>query len=230
MARILSIEDDQDIQHLMGEVLFQEGYDVHYAWNGREGYEKILELFPDLILLDLMLPIMSGVDLLKKLKDNKSLQDIPIIIVTAYGDEAYMLKRSVEVLGAAAYLRKPVQLQELVRVVKQVLLQYPRLIRQSALSESQELRKGCVRADPKFMTVWVNDRLIATVTSKEFALLRCLIESPGPITKEKLLHDLGYQSDQGDALKQTIHRLRESFAPSEIRRIKTTSLGYELVG
>lgn len=228
MAKILSVEDDRDIQHLMGQVLFHEGYDVHYAWNGREGYEKILELAPDLVLLDLMLPVMNGVELLKKVKDAKAIADIPFVIVTGYEDESRMLQCSVEALGAAAYLRKPLRLPELVQCVKRVLLQYPRAPRPAASGE--KLSKGRVRADPDFMTVWVDDRLMATLPPKEFALLRCLMESRGPVAREKLLRELDYGTDQGDALKQAVHRLRAAFRPEESRRIKTTPEGYELVG
>ncbi|MBI4249219.1 MAG: response regulator transcription factor [Elusimicrobia bacterium] len=230
MAKILSIEDDADLQHLFGRVLFREGYDVYYAWNGREGYEKTLEVSPDLVLLDLMLPLMNGVEFLKKLKESKSTQDIPVIIVTAYGDEADMLKYSLEALGAETYLRKPVEIPELLSRVKQVLAQFPRMPQRTTAPEPRKLSKGSVRMDPKGLTVWVNDRLVATLPHKEFALLRCLIESRGEISREKLLRDLGYATRQGDALKQVIHRLREALGEAESRRIKTTPKGYELDG
>src|SRR5262249_6808447 len=108
MARILSIEDDEDEQHLIGQALFSAGYEVHYAWNGQEGYEKILSLNPDLILLDLMLPRLNGVEILKRLQQNKAAEAIPVIVITVFGDEANLLGESVEALGAADYLRKPI--------------------------------------------------------------------------------------------------------------------------
>lgn len=229
MARILIIEDDAEMQHFIGHILFQEGYATHYAWNGKEGYEKILELDPDLILLDLMLPMMNGVELLKKLQDNKVAQGIPIIIVTAYGDGANMLKNAVEVLGAASYLRQPIRGDELVSSVKQALARFPRAMRGLPSTQPKELRKGCIRADARFMSVWINDSLVATLSNKEFALFVCLMEAPGPATREQLLRALGYQQDQGDALKQIVHRLREAFGPKEKSRIKTTPEGYELI-
>ena len=61
MARILSIEDDPDFQHLIALTLQNQGYEVHYAFTGQEGYEKLLALDPDLILLDMMLPLLNGV-------------------------------------------------------------------------------------------------------------------------------------------------------------------------
>ncbi len=229
MARILSIEDDQDIQHLIGQVLFKEGYEVHYAWNGQEGYEKILALDPDLILLDLMLPLMNGVELLQKLQRNKTTKDIPVIIVSAYGDEANMLGHSVVALGAAAYLRKPVLIPELLSGVKQVLASRPpRSGRKSGTAP--EPRKGSVRVDPRFRTVWIDDRLIAALPEKEFALLMRLLKDPGPVPREELLKTLGYERRQGSALKQAVHRLRRKFGPAESRRIRTSPGGYELIG
>lgn len=230
MARILCIEDDADIQQIMGRVLFAEGYEVHYAWNGREGYEKLLSVHPDLILLDLMTPVMNGVEFLKKCQENRQLRDIPVVIVTGFGDEADMLKYAMVALGAKYYLRKPVDFKELAGCVKQLLSQYPRAEGGGASPKPQELRKGVVRADSRLLTVWVNDRLVATLSPKEFALLELLMKSPGPMRKEELLKELGYGAAQGNAFKQILHRLRHGLGPSEGRRIRTGPAGYELLG
>lgn len=229
MAKILSIEDDADLQQVFGAILFKEGHEMEYAWNGKEGYEKALKFDPDLVILDLMLPLINGVELLKKLKDNKATQDIPAIIVTAFGDEADMVKTAVEVLGAVNFLRKPVRIQELLQSIKQVLATSPRQALRLAPQKARELRKGCVRADPKSMTVWIDERLVGALPQKEFALLKCLIQSPGPASKAKLLRALGYDAGQNDALKQVIHRLRALLGPAEKQRIKTTPQGYELI-
>ena len=230
MARILCIEDDADIQHIIGQVLFKEGYEVFYAWNGQEGYEKILSLNLDLILLDLITPVMNGVELLKKLQDNKATLKIPVIIVTSCGDEANILKDAVETLGAAYYLRKPIDLKELTGSVRRVLAQFPRKPDDPAVPEPKQLSKGAVRADPKLLTVWVNDRLVATLSYKEFALLQSLMKSSGPVSKEELLRDLGYEATQSNALKQIFHRLREGLGPAESGRVKTSHDGFELIG
>ncbi len=228
MAKILSVEDDADLQRVIGRALFREGYEMHYAWNGKEGYEKVLAVNPDLILLDLMLPIMNGIDFLRKLREDKVAKDIPAIVVTSYGDEADMLKYAMETLGAVAYLRKPVQIPELTRTIRGVLVQSP--VRAAAAAEIQNIIKGQVRADPRFQSVWINDRLIATLPPKEFVLLKKLMEDSGSVSRGELLKALGYGSAQADALKQVIHRLRQAFSASERRRIKTTPDGYELIG
>lgn len=230
MARILSIEDDADIQRLIGQALFRENYEVNYAWNGKEGYEKILSFDPDLILLDLMLPLMNGVELLKKLQDEKITPEIPVVVISAYGDEVNLLGHSVKALGAAGYLRKPVNLQEMVVIIKNILLQFPRTPSSKGDAKERGLSKGAVRADPKFKTVWINDKLVATLSPKRFDLLLCLIESSGSVPREALLKKMGYKARQVNAIKQDIHRLREDLGPSEQRRIQTTLDGYELIG
>lgn len=230
MARILCVEDDSDIQHMIGQALFRDGYDVHYAWNGQEGYEKILSLNPDLILLDLVLPLLNGVELLEKLRLHKAAQDIPIIVLTSFGDEADMLSYSVKALGAVSYLRKPIDMPEFASLVRHTLLQFPPKSGRRSDPAAREFRKGAVRADVRFSTVWINDRLVATLPQKEFSLLCCLMESDGPVAREDLLRQLEYKPSAGDALKQIVHRLRESLGPNEQRRVKTVDDGYELIG
>lgn len=230
MARILSVEDDEHIQHLLGRALFQHGYEMHYAWNGQEGWEKVLAVDPDLVLLDLMLPVVNGVEMLQRIRAHRVAKDLPVIVVTAYGDEADILKHALKALGAAAFLRKPIDLQELTRCVRSVLAAHPRGAARSTPPSARVLRKGAVAGDPAMCTVWVDDKPVGTLHNKEFAVLRLLLESPGPVTREQLMRGLGYRSAQDAALKQVVHRLRVSLGEAHKGRVKTTSDGYELVG
>src|SRR5688572_25569990 len=122
MTRILSIEDDPELQHLIGLSLGHEGYEVHYAFTGKEGHEKVLVLNPDLVILGMRLPAMSGLEVIKKLKAHDQARDIPIIVTTAYYDTAAMVENSVRALGAVDYLKKPVRMEELVRAVRRILV------------------------------------------------------------------------------------------------------------
>src|SRR5579885_1094949 len=96
MAKILIIEDDGDLQNMLSYALNQEKYEVHYAFNGKEGYEKILSIQPDVILLDLMMPVLNGIEVIKLVISNTLVRDIPIIVMTAHGDRPDMLESSIK--------------------------------------------------------------------------------------------------------------------------------------
>ncbi len=228
MTRILSIEDDPEMQHLIGEVLFKLGYEIHYSWNGRDGYEKMLMLRPDLVLLDLMLPIMNGVEVLEKMRGHVAVRHIPVIVLSAYGDESSSLERSIMALEVAHYIRKPFSVGDLVDRVKNTLAQSQRGgPPQGSRKKVQEILKGVVRLDVQFMTVWIKGRLVATLSPKNFALLKRLTESAGPVSQEELMRDLSYANR--DMLKKAVQRLRKELGDSEAkRRIWTSPDGYEL--
>lgn len=224
MARILIIEDDGDLQQLLSLCLNQEGYEVHYAFNGKEGYDKMLQLQPDLVILDLMMPVLNGVEVIRLVTANTLVKDIPLVVMTAHGDKTEMLESSIKAQGVRAYLRKPFELSEFKALTRRMLQQYPREVVASSL-----VAKGTVRLDTRFRTVWIEDRLVTTLTPVKASLLRFLIESKGPIKKEKLLAAVWGEDGSSTALEKAVSRLREDFG-SEGRRIQTSPDGYELVG
>jgi DNA-binding response OmpR family regulator len=132
-------------------------------------------------------------------------------------------------LGAEYFLRKPVELRELVRCVRTLLAAAPDMKAEREAREKESLSRGALRVESRRMTVWLDGRLVATLSHKEFALIRELIQSHLPIAKEELLRRLGYRDDQVDALKQVLHRLREHLGPNARDFIRTTPEGYELV-
>ncbi|HVE13782.1 MAG TPA: response regulator transcription factor [Elusimicrobiota bacterium] len=225
MARILSIEDDPDFQHLLGLTLRQHGYEVHFAFDGQDGYQKVLSLSPDLVLLDLNLPGMNGIEVIRALQANRETRAIPILVTSAYGDAANMLAHSVRALGALEFLPKPVEMKELLLKIKTGLRAAPR-----PAHPAQTLSKGAVRADPRFRTVWIEDKLAATLAPRRFLLLQALMESPGSVSREKLKEKVWGKAIADNALEKAVQRLREDLGPSESRRIQTTLDGYELVG
>lgn len=222
--RVLCVDDDPDFQHLIGMVLGQHGFDVHYAFSGQEGYEKILELKPDVVLLDMMLPVMDGAQVIAKVKEHKECRDIPIIVMTAFSEQAAFLERTVRRLGAVEYLRKPVRMEELLRILKG----FGGL---KGRNRDGELpRKGAVRLDPQLRTVWINDRLVATLPPKRFELLAILAESPGEVRRDELMRRLWDGGAEDNALEKAVERLRRDLGPEEGERIRTTESGYELDG
>ena len=224
MAKVLIIEDDGDLQQILSLTLNKDGYDLHYAFNGKEGHDKIVALQPDVVLLDLMLPILNGADILKLVATNTALRDIPIIVMTAHGDKADMLETSLKAQGARAYLRKPFELAELRSLVRRMLAQYPRVPVTAA-----QVAKGQVRLDVKFRTLWISDRNVATLSPMKARVLELLLASKGAVKRETLLQEVWGDAKAVPALEKTIQRLREDFG-AESRRLQTTMEGYEIVG
>lgn len=224
MAKLLIIEDDGDLQQVLSVVFNREGYELHYAFNGKEGHDKMLALQPDVVLLDLMLPVLNGVEVLKLVATNTSLKDIPIIVMTAHSDKADMLEHSIKAQGVRAYLRKPFELGEIRSLVKRMLTQYPR----NPITAAQ-VAKGEVRLDVKFRTVWIKDRMVATLSPMKASVLQLLLEAKGGVKREKLLQSVWGDASSVPALEKTIQRLREDLG-AEGRRLQTTAEGYEIVG
>lgn len=112
--KILIIEDEEDLVKGLKINLVDEGYEVDYALNGKEGLEKALEEKPDLILLDIMLPGMNGLEICKELRQKKL--DIPILMLTAKGEE---IDKVIGLeIGADDYISKPFSIRELLARVK----------------------------------------------------------------------------------------------------------------
>lgn len=222
MTRVLSVEDDADLQRLLAITLAAEGFDMHYAFTGPEGFEKAVSLSPDVILCDMMLPGYGGPELIKRLKANDATRDIPIIVVTAYYDSASLVESEIRKLGIIEYLRKPVRLAELVRVLRRLEPEKRPIV----LCEPP-VAKGRVRLDPASRGVWYDDRLIATLPPTRFCALRALAESSGPVDRTRLMKKVWNREDCESNLEKTIQRLREDLGTAAAL-LRTTADGYEL--
>ena len=109
MAKVLVVDDEQDIRETLKDILEKEGYSVEMAGSGTEAISKIDSIKPDLILMDVRMPGMNGVDLLKKLREIN--EDVPVAMITAYEDVA--LAEEALKLGAYDYIKKPFDLDYL---------------------------------------------------------------------------------------------------------------------
>lgn len=181
MKKILVIEDDPDIRELLDYNLTREGFAVDQASNGSEGLYKAINTSPDLIILDLMLPILSGIEVCKKLKDNPEKQQIPIIMLTAKGEETDVVFGLG--VGADDYLIKPFSVKELVARV------YTRLrSNQKVKIEDQDIsRHGAVEIDRARFQVTV-DGAHVSMTLAEFRLFNALMSKPGIVlSRDRLL-------------------------------------------
>ena len=186
MTRILIIEDDPAILRGLADNLGCESYDVVTAADGEQGYSLARGRKPDLIVLDLMLPRMSGYEVCRKLRAEGMMT--PIVMLTARGDEA---DRIVGLdLGADDYIAKPFSIRELLARVRAVLR---RTQVQNALPA--ELRFGNVTVDFRRYEAQKNGRPVE-LTRKEFGLLRLLAARSGePVTRDDLLNQVwGYDA------------------------------------
>jgi DNA-binding response OmpR family regulator len=203
--RILVVDDEPNIREVVELYLRREGYDVEVAGDGASALEMIDRKTPDLIVLDLMLPVMGGLQLTRVLREGR--YNIPIIMLTAKGEEADRVG-GLE-LGADDYVTKPFSPKELVARVKAVLR------RASAKSmvdaQAQPLTIGAITINPITRQVWKNDQEVV-LTAKEFDLLWFFMHHPGQVfTRDQVLDSVWGFDFFGDASTVTVHvrRLRE---------------------
>ena len=203
--KILIIEDEPDIRKTLEYNISREGYDVISASSLSEGREKLESASFSLLLLDLMLPDGSGLDLCRELKQDKSLSSMPVIILTAKDDEVDKVVGFE--LGADDYVTKPFSVRELILRVKAVLKRGERK------SDNMEVQRqfGELKIDVDSHEVFVNDEHV-NLTALEFKLLRQLVDRRGRVqSRDQLLSDVwGYSSDVTTRTVDThIKRLRE---------------------
>lgn len=204
--KILLIEDDADIAELVEYNLRQERLAVEICANGAAGLTKARKTFPELIILDLMLPDMGGLEVCKILKADEKTRAIPIIMLTAKGEEIDRLI-GFEV-GADDYLTKPFSPRELVLRVKAILR---RLKERTAGIDAPPTAFGVLKVDPaKFRVTVGNDDV--RLTAIEFKLLQYFLSTKGRVaTRDQLLdHVWGYEAALTTRTVDThVKRLRE---------------------
>jgi two-component system response regulator RegX3 len=221
---VLVVEDEESFVEALVVGLKREGFRVKIARDGLEALEVFDASRPDLVLLDVMLPRMSGVDVCREIR-NKS--RVPIVMVTAKASEIDTVV-GLEV-GADDYVTKPYRLRELVARMRAVLRRAPK--DDELLSSGEVLEVGDVRLDPERHEVVVRGSEIA-LPLKEFELLELLLDNAGRVlTRETLIDRVWGPHYVGDTKTLDVHvkRLRSKVEddPSQPTRITTIrGLGY----
>jgi two-component system phosphate regulon response regulator PhoB len=223
MARILIVEDEQDLAGLLEYNLRAAGFETETAGTGAGGLAKARAQVPDLVLLDLMLPDVAGGEVLRMLKGDAELRKVPVVIVSAKGQEADRIQ-GLE-LGADDYVVKPFSVRELMLRVKAVL-------RRADAEEgpATQLTAGDIQLDTSRHQVRVKGEEV-TLTALEFRLLRTLMERSGRVqTREVLLSDVwGIQAEVHTRTVDThIKRLREKLGPAGDIIETIRGVGYKL--
>ena len=221
--KILIIEDEKDIVKMLDYNLKKEGFKALSANNGEDGLDIARKENPDLILLDLMLPEMDGLEVCKAVKNDTKTAHIPIIILTAKAQEADKIV-GLE-LGADDYMTKPFSPRELIARIKAVLR---RLKEKDKLPEA--LKIGDVTIDFSKIMVAIKDKPIE-LTSKEFELLKILIKAKGRVLSRDYLLDTIWGFDQALEIQTRtvdvhITTLRKKLKNESKRIVTVKNYGY----
>jgi two-component system phosphate regulon response regulator PhoB len=206
MAKVLVIEDERDLQQVLTYNLAQAGHEALSAERGAEGLRLARTARPDLILLDLMLPDISGTDVCRALKDDAATRAIPVVMLTARGEE---VDRVVGFeLGVDDYIVKPFSVRELLLRIQAVLR---RAKSEPPGTAPATIEFGCLKIDRAAHRVWVDGQEVE-LTALEFRLLVTLYERKDRVqSRATLLDDVwGIQADITTRTVDThVKRLRE---------------------
>jgi DNA-binding response OmpR family regulator len=202
-ARILLVDDERSIQTLLSYPLRKDGYQVTSAEDGKEALQRFAEGRFDLVILDLMLPKLDGVEVCRQLR---SRSQVPIIMLTAKGDE--MDKVTGLEMGADDYITKPFSMREFRSRVK-AALRRSRMV--GEVPENEAIESGGLKIDFGRRMVTLDEREIR-VTYVEFEILGALARSPGRVlSREALLEHVWGDSEYRDPRTVDVHirHLRE---------------------
>jgi two-component system phosphate regulon response regulator PhoB len=224
MSRVVVVEDEPDVADFLGDMLRSEGYRVGVAKTGQDALDEFRREAPDLVLLDLMLPDMTGLDVLKSLKRTEGGANSRVIILTARKDE---IDRIVGLeLGADDYVTKPFSPRELALRVKAVLGRG----RPEPEASRDTLRAGPIEIDLELHSARVEGRPIQ-LTLTEFNLLAELVQAGGRVrTRESLLSRVwGYDSEVMSRTVDThVRRLRNKLGSAADWLATVRGVGYRI--
>lgn len=188
--QILVVDDEIRIARFIELELKYEGYEVQVRYNGRDGLSAIKETPFDLIILDVMMPDLSGIEVLRRVRQNSN---VPVIMLTAKGET--MDKVMGLDFGADDYLTKPFEIEELLARIRSALRRFQQT---SAPPEIQEIVAGYLVMDFERHEVRYNKELVE-LTKKEFDLLEKLIRNKGVVlSREKILNEVWGYDFMGD--------------------------------
>ena len=223
--KILIIEDEKSISDIIKFNLVKEGFDVEAAYDGREGLQKALTAGPDLILLDVMLPKIDGIEVCQRIREKSF---VPIIMLTAKGDD--MDKIMGFEYGADDYMTKPFNILELKARIR-AMLRRAGAGGEKKSAANNKLTIGTISLDLDARNAYKNGEL-ADLTAKEFDVIEFLMRNPNHVySREALLDTIWAYEYRSDIRTVDVHirRLREKLEanPAEPKYIMTKwGVGY----
>jgi DNA-binding response OmpR family regulator len=213
-ATILLVDDEAIVLEVVERYLLRDGYGVRVARDGETALELARSERPDLIVLDVMLPGLNGLEVAQRLRAESA---VPIIMLSARGEETDKLLGLG--LGADDYVTKPFSPKELVARIAAVLRRTGGSVAATSGGDDQILRCGALRIDPRGRAV-SRDGTALELTAREFDLLHFLARHPGQVfTRQQLLDQVWDFEFYGDPSTVTVHvrRLREKIEPDPVR-------------
>ncbi len=221
--RILLVDDEPDILEFIRYNLTREGYEVYTAENGKVALEIAQKQKPHLILLDMMMPVMGGIQTCRAIRQNPELKDTMVVFLSALGEEEQQLKGFD--VGADDYLTKPIKMKLLVSRVQALL----KRIDPDPATAAPAVPQSGVVIDTESHTVICNGEQI-TLPRKEFSLLHLLASSPGKlITREEIYDKIwGEKVVVGDrTIDVHIRKLRQKIGEEHIVTVKGVGYRFE---
>ena len=225
--KILIVDDEPDILEFLGYNLRKEGFDVHTAKNGKEGLMKAKELLPHLIILDVMMPEMDGIEACDEIRKIPELNNTIIAFLSARGED-YTQIAGFEA-GADDFVTKPVKPKVFVSKVKALLKRYNATVETSSDNDEKLITLGEIVIDRNRYLVLKNDTELI-LPRKEFELLFYLISKPGKVfTREDIYNNVwGNDIVVGDrTIDVHIRKLREKIGSEHIQTVK--GVGYKFI-
>ncbi len=218
--QILVVEDDVDIAELVAFNLERQGWEATLVHHGSEGWEQVQRIHPDLVILDVMLPGMDGLQIFRAMKENEMTRRIPVIFLTARGALDDRLEGLT--LGADDYVTKPFSPKELVLRVRNVLA------RANAGASQLVVRCGALVLDKNTLAATMGGSPL-DLTTAEFKLLAYLMERPGKVQDRYELQKVlfGYaDTTQSRALDTHVKRLRQKLGEQAACIVTERGSGY----
>jgi DNA-binding response OmpR family regulator len=225
--RVLIIEDEHELAEILGEYLEVEGYETKLSFDGQSGLQAVEEFHPELVLLDIMLPIVDGVTICKKIRESS---DLPIIMLSAKSGE--MDKVVCLGIGADDYVTKPFSPLELVARVKAHLRRYESLRKADDNKNNSDTRlhAGRLSLNKESYSVFADETEIE-FTTKEFEVLWFFASQKNQVfSKEQIYENIWGMNEFGDLSSVAVYikRIREKLKDFNIDYIKTVwGIGYK---
>lgn len=219
--KILIADDESDILEIIGFNLEKEGFTVYTATDGNDAINKAQKLLPDLLILDVMMPHKTGIEVCTLLRQHPKLNEVPIILLTALSDEQTHIKGLES--GADDYVTKPISTKVLISRVKSLFR------RTNVLSSNSIIEIGSFTIDTdKFTVTYKNENI--TLAKKEFELLRLLASKPGRVFLRDEILNIVWGSDVivGDrTIDVHIRKIRQKMKVDCITTVKGVGYKFE---